>query len=110
MVYNCSRIGDRKARPATDRAQAVSVLATDRRPRSAIEISRISILRTEDQPRRFIDEPIAVTLLWTMLNGVGDHLTSERRHLTPYSSEALITFTARTLAAGLLTSATISVD
>ena len=58
--------------------------------------------RSADQERRLIDEPMAVTLLWTMLNGVGDHLTSERRHLTPFSAEELIAFSARTLAQGLL--------
>ena len=53
-------------------------------------------------PPRMIDQPLALTLLWTMLNGIGDHLTSERRHLTPFSGDQLIAFTARTLAAGLL--------
>jgi AcrR family transcriptional regulator len=53
-------------------------------------------------PARLIDEPIAVTLLWSTLNGVGDHLTSDRRHLTPFSAEDLIGFSARALAAGLL--------
>lgn len=54
---------------------------------------------------RLIDQPLALTLLWTMLNGIGDHLTSERRHLTPYTGDELIAFTARTLAAGLITPA-----
>ena len=54
----------------------------------------------DDRPR-MIDQPQAVTLLWTMLNGIGDHLTSERRHLTPFTADELIAFTARTLAAGL---------
>lgn len=58
--------------------------------------------RGEGEAGRFIDEPIAVTLLWTVLNGLGDHLTSERRHLTPFTRDALISFSARTLAAGLL--------
>lgn len=58
--------------------------------------------RRKGEPRRLLDEPIAVTLLWSTLNGVGDHLTSERRHLTPFSAEDLITFSARALAVGLL--------
>ena len=55
------------------------------------------------QPKRMIDEPMAMTLLWTLLNGIGDHLTSERRHLTPFPAKDLVVFSARTLAAGLLT-------
>jgi AcrR family transcriptional regulator len=51
---------------------------------------------------RLIDGPIAVTFLWTVLNGLGDHVTSERRHLTPFSADELVEFTARTLSAGLL--------
>ena len=54
---------------------------------------------------RLIDRPMAVTCLWTMLNGIGDHLTSERRHLTPFTGDELVAFTARTLAAGLITPA-----
>ena len=57
-----------------------------------------------DRPR-LIDQPMAVTLLWTTLNGIGDHLTSERRHLTPFTGDELIAYTARTLAAGLITPA-----
>jgi AcrR family transcriptional regulator len=51
---------------------------------------------------RLLDQPIAMTFVWSVLNGLGDHLTSERRHLTPFSDEELVTFAARTLAAGLL--------
>jgi AcrR family transcriptional regulator len=51
---------------------------------------------------RLIDEPIAVTFLWTVLNGLGDHVTSERRHLTPFGIDQLVDFAARTLANGLL--------
>jgi hypothetical protein len=38
-----------------------------------------------------------------VLNGLGDHVTSERRHLTPFGRDELVTFAARTLAAGLTT-------
>ena len=61
--------------------------------------------RAKGQARRLIDEPISMAMLWTTLNGVGDHLTSERRHLTPFTGDALIAFAARTLAAGLLSPA-----
>jgi hypothetical protein len=36
-----------------------------------------------------------------VLNGLGDHLNSERRHLTPFGRDELVSFAARTLAAGL---------
>jgi AcrR family transcriptional regulator len=50
---------------------------------------------------RLLDQPIAMTFVWSVLNGLGDHLTSERRHVTPFSDRELITFAAQTLAAGL---------
>jgi AcrR family transcriptional regulator len=50
---------------------------------------------------RPVDEPIAVMFLWTVLNGLGDHVTSERRHLTPFGRDELVEFAARTLASGL---------
>ena len=52
--------------------------------------------------RRLVDEPVSVTFLWTVLNGLGDHTTSERRHLTPFRPDEVVAFAARTLAAGLL--------
>lgn len=48
-----------------------------------------------------VDETKGLTLLWAVLNGVSDHLTSDRRHLTPLGADELIGFTATTLAAGL---------
>jgi AcrR family transcriptional regulator len=55
---------------------------------------------------RPVDEAIAVTFFWTVLNGLGDHVTSERRHLTPFGRDELVAFAARTLAAGLTTGPT----
>jgi hypothetical protein len=43
-----------------------------------------------------------MTFVWSVLNGLGDHLTSDRRHVTPFSERELITFAARTLATGLV--------
>ena len=51
---------------------------------------------------RLVDQPVAVTFLWTVLNGLGDHATSERRHLTPFRPDEVVAFAARTLATGLL--------
>jgi AcrR family transcriptional regulator len=53
-------------------------------------------------PGRLLDQPVAMTFVWSVLNGLGDHLTSDRRHVTPFSERELITFAARTLAAGLV--------
>jgi AcrR family transcriptional regulator len=55
--------------------------------------------------RRLIDQPEALTFVWTVLNGIGDHVTSDRRHLTPFSTDQLVDFAARTIAAGLLSDA-----
>jgi AcrR family transcriptional regulator len=61
---------------------------------------------TEGPPRvRLVDDPVVMTFLWSVLNGLGDHVTSGRRHLTPFSADDLVRFAARTLAAGLLTEA-----
>ena len=53
--------------------------------------------------RRLVDEPLAMPMLWAVLNGLADHVTSERHKLTRFSIDELIAFTARTLAAGLVT-------
>jgi len=55
--------------------------------------------------RRLVDEPLAMPMLWAVLNGLADHVTSERHKLTRFSIDELIAFTARTLAAGLVTRA-----
>lgn len=60
---------------------------------------------TKGRTRRLVDEPIALELLWTVLNGLGDQLTSERRHLMAHRGDQLVAFAAKTLAAGLLTRA-----
>jgi hypothetical protein len=62
--------------------------------------------RIADGPgHRLVDEPQAMPMLWAVLNGLADHVTSERHKLTRFSIEELIAFTARTLAAGLVTRA-----
>jgi len=55
--------------------------------------------------RRLVDDPMVMTFLWSVLNGIGDHVTSGRRRLTPFSADDLVHFAARTIAAGLLTPA-----
>ena len=72
--------------------QAVLVVTTMRRVASG-------------RGRRLVDEPQAMPMLWAVLNGLADHVTSERHKLTRFSIEELIAFAARTLAAGLVTRA-----
>jgi AcrR family transcriptional regulator len=51
---------------------------------------------------RLLDQPVAMTFVWSALNGLGDHVTSDRRHMTPFSDPELVAFAARALAAGLV--------
>lgn len=51
--------------------------------------------------RTLTDDPRALTFLWTVLNGLGDHVTSGRRHLTPFSTDDLVAFAAHTIATGI---------
>lgn len=55
----------------------------------------------EAEGRALTDEARAMVLLWTVLNGLGDHVFSTRRHLTPFSADDLIAFAATTIAAGI---------
>lgn len=51
--------------------------------------------------RSLVDEPKVMPFLWAVMNGIGDHVTSDRRHLSALTSDDLIRYAARTLAAGL---------
>lgn len=51
--------------------------------------------------RRFVDAEMGPALLWSCLNGVADHLTSDRRVLDSFESERLIPFAAQRLALAL---------
>ena len=48
--------------------------------------------------RQVADERLVPSLLWSCLNGVADHLTSERRGLDPFPAADLVTFAAERLA------------
>lgn len=48
--------------------------------------------------RRVADQKMVPTLLWSVLNGLADHLTSERRTLDTFPAERLIGFSAARLA------------
>ncbi len=52
-----------------------------------------------------IDQPLAVHVAVDRAQRHRRPLTSERRHLTPFSGDELVAFSARTLAAGLLSPA-----
>lgn len=70
------------------------------------ELVRSTIRRLVADPARsgsrLVDDPVVMTFLWSVLNGLGDHVTSERRHLTPFAADDLVRFAASTLATGLL--------
>lgn len=48
--------------------------------------------------RKVADDRLVPSLLWSMLNGVADHVVSERRTLDPYPIEELVTFAAHRIA------------
>jgi AcrR family transcriptional regulator len=63
---------------------------------------RLGLERAADAEGRAIREPgIAMSLLWAMQTGIGDHVTSQRRKLTPVTTEELVRYAARTLAVGM---------
>jgi len=71
------------------------------------EIISEAVARVADAAGVGLRDPEMVPLLlWTAFNGLGDHVTSGRHHLTPFSTDQLIDATARTLAAGLVTEPT----
>jgi AcrR family transcriptional regulator len=54
--------------------------------------------------RRVVDERLVPSFLWSALNGLADHLTSERRSLDPFPARELIEFSARRLAVAITNS------
>jgi len=48
--------------------------------------------------RHIVDERLVPSFLWTSLNGLADHFTSERRSLDPFPAAQLVEFAARRLA------------
>lgn len=48
-----------------------------------------------------VDPPKVLPLLWSVFNGIADHVTSERRHLSPVTADELITYAVQTIAAGI---------
>lgn len=51
---------------------------------------------------RIAADVLAATFLWTSINGLVDHLASERRLLDPFEGEELIAFAAARLATSLM--------
>jgi hypothetical protein len=51
--------------------------------------------------RQLVGGELAPPFLWSVFNGVADHLTSERRQLDTFDSERLIPFAAERLAQSL---------
>jgi AcrR family transcriptional regulator len=48
--------------------------------------------------RRLVDDRRVASFLWSLLNGLADHVTSERRALDPFPARALVEFSAARLA------------
>jgi AcrR family transcriptional regulator len=48
--------------------------------------------------RHIVDDRLVPSFLWSSLNGLADHFTSERRSLDPFPAEHLLGFAARRLA------------
>jgi AcrR family transcriptional regulator len=48
--------------------------------------------------RRVVDEQLVPSFLWSSLNGLADHFTSERRSLDPFPASRLTEFAARRIA------------
>jgi hypothetical protein len=48
--------------------------------------------------RRLVDDRRVASFLWSTLNGLADHVTSERRTLDPFPAGALVEFSAARLA------------
>jgi AcrR family transcriptional regulator len=48
--------------------------------------------------RTIVDDRRVASFLWSMLNGLADHATSERRGLDPFPARALVEFSAARLA------------
>ena len=51
--------------------------------------------------RRIVPGPMTTTMVWCAVNGLVDHLTSDRRALDPFTADELIAFTAGRLAAAI---------
>jgi len=56
--------------------------------------------------RHIVDERLVPTFVWTSLNGLADHFTSERRSLDPFPAEHLVAFAAARLAIAITASDT----
>jgi hypothetical protein len=51
--------------------------------------------------RRVVDERLVPSFLWSCVNGLADHVTSERGLLDPFPTTELITFAADRLASAI---------
>ena len=51
--------------------------------------------------RRVADEVLVPSFLWSSLNGLADHVTSERRGLDPFPMSRLLEFAAERLAVAI---------
>lgn len=56
--------------------------------------------------RRIVDDALVPAFLWSALNGLADHFTSERRTLDPFPPEQLLRFAAQRVAVAITERAT----
>jgi AcrR family transcriptional regulator len=72
---------------------------------ATLESNRLQMQTIRDAARhdgrRIVDELMVPAYLWTSMNGIADHLTSERRALDPFPAEQLIAFAASRLAVAI---------
>lgn len=55
----------------------------------------------EREGAKIVDERLVPSFLWSVLNGLADHFTSERRALDKFPAKKLITFSAQRLAVAI---------
>lgn len=55
--------------------------------------------------RRVVDDRLVPSYLWSTMNGLADHFTSERRVLDPFPADTLLEFAAARLAVAITTPA-----
>ncbi|MBI2706506.1 MAG: TetR/AcrR family transcriptional regulator [Actinobacteria bacterium] len=66
------------------------------------DLVRTSLERVAaSQDLELVDPPKVLPFLWSVLNGIGDHVTSERRHLSRFTTDELIAYAVQTVAAGI---------
>jgi AcrR family transcriptional regulator len=96
LVRGAPSHGGRRLPPELGRA----LRAAARRQGQIVQDAMVAAAAADGRELR--DPEMAASLLWTTCNGLGDHVTTGRHHLTRFTTDELIDGAARTLAAGLV--------